>query len=121
MLNRKFSNFNSRTNHSRDVTYNLKKMNKSEKNTLKNEKHYDKVYNKINIQSILNIIENLKVFMADATQTDTSWVGLYQGDFQNQLKNKKVLELGCGDCTNAAVMAAFGAEVYANDISQKSG
>jgi len=96
-------------------------MNSSEKNTLKNEKHYDKVYSEINIQSILNKIENLEDFMADATQTDTSWVGLYQGNFQNQLKSKKILELGCGDCTNAAVMAAFGAEVYANDISQKSG
>ena len=96
-------------------------MNSSEKNTLKNEKHYDQVYSKINIQHILNKIENLDNFMTDATQTDTSWVGLYQDNFQNQLKGKKILELGCGDCTNAAVMAAFGAEVYANDISQKSG
>ena len=96
-------------------------MNDSEKNTLKNEKHYDKVYGEINIQSILNKIENLEEFMADATQTDTSWVGLYQDNFQNQLKDKKILELGCGDCTNAAIMAAFGAKVYANDISQKSG
>jgi SAM-dependent methyltransferase len=79
------------------------------------------VYNNINIQSILNKIENLEEFMADATKTDTSWVGLYQDNFQNQLKGKKILELGCGDCTNAAVMAAYGAQVYANDISQKSG
>ena len=64
-------------------------MNDSEKNTLKNEKHYDKVYGEINIQSILNKIENLEEFMADATQTDTSWVGLYQDNFQNQLKDKK--------------------------------
>ena len=96
-------------------------MNSSEKNTLKNERHYDKMYREINIQHILNKIENLEDFMNDATQTDTSWVGLYNGNFQNQLKGKKVLELGCGDCTNAAVMAALGAEVYANDISQKSG
>ena len=68
------------------------KMNDSEKNTLKNEKHYDKVYGKINIQSILNKIENLEEFMADATQTDTSWVGLYQDNFQSQLKDKKNLE-----------------------------
>ncbi|MDG1728675.1 MAG: class I SAM-dependent methyltransferase [Algibacter sp.] len=59
--------------------------------------------------------------MYDATRTDTSWVGLYHGNFQNELKGKKILELGCGDCANAAVMAAFGAEVYANDISQKPG
>ena len=58
-------------------------MNDSEKNTLKNEKHYDKVYGEINIQSILNKIENLEEFMAGATQTDTSWVGLYQDNFQS--------------------------------------
>ncbi len=96
-------------------------MNSSKKNTLKNEKHYDNIYSQVNIKHILNKIENLEDFMTYATQTDTSWVGLYNGNFQNQLKGKKVLELGCGDCTNAAVMAALGAEVYANDISQKSG
>tara|TARA_R110002072_G_scaffold23949_2_gene81897 strand:- start:6197 stop:7051 length:855 start_codon:yes stop_codon:yes gene_type:complete len=96
-------------------------MNSSEKNTLKNEKHYDQQYSKVNIEHILNKIKNLEVFMRDATRTDTSWVGLYHGNFQNQLKGKKVLELGCGDCTNAAVMAALGADVYANDIAQKSG
>ncbi|MGB1308518.1 MAG: class I SAM-dependent methyltransferase [Oceanihabitans sp.] len=96
-------------------------MNTSEKNTLKNEKHYDKKYSAVNIQPILNKIKNVAAFMKDATQTDTSWVGLYQGEFQNQIKGKKILELGCGDCVNAAVMAAYGAEVYANDISQKSG
>ena len=96
-------------------------MNLYDKNTLKNEKHYDKLYAKINIQKILKKIEKLEDFINDVTQTDTSWVGLYHGRFQNQLKGKKVLELGCGDCTNAAVMAAYGAEVYANDISRKSG
>ncbi|GAB5530459.1 MAG: hypothetical protein Roseis3KO_22360 [Roseivirga sp.] len=96
-------------------------MDSSEKNTLKNQQHYDNKYSQVKIKSILNKIENLEGFMNDATQTDTSWVGLYHGGFQNRLKGKKVLELGCGDCTNAAVMAAFGAEVHANDISQKSG
>lgn len=96
-------------------------MNSSEKNTRKNEKHYDQQYSRVNIEHILNKIKNLEGFMRDATRTDTSWVGLYHGNFQNQLKGKKVLELGCGDCTNAAVMAALGADVYANDIAQKSG
>ena len=96
-------------------------MNISEKNTIKNEKHYDKLYDQVNVQSILNIINNLDSFMFDATRTDTSWVGLYQNNFQTRLKGKKILELGCGDCTNAAVMAALGAEVYGNDISQFSG
>jgi 2-polyprenyl-3-methyl-5-hydroxy-6-metoxy-1,4-benzoquinol methylase len=93
----------------------------SEKNTIKNEKHYDKLYDRVNVQSILKKINNLDDFMFDATRTHTSWVGLYLNNFQAQLKGKKILELGCGDCTNAAVMAALGAEVFANDISQVSG
>ncbi|MDB4790979.1 class I SAM-dependent methyltransferase [Akkermansiaceae bacterium] len=48
-------------------------------------------------------------------------MGLYSGGFKSQLKGKKILELGCGDCTNVAIMAALGAEVYGNDISQVSG
>lgn len=96
-------------------------MNTSKENTLRNEKHYDEKYAGAGVRHILKMLSNLEAFMQDATQTDTSWVGLYHGNFQEYLKGKKVLELGCGDCTNAAIMAALGADVYANDISQKSG
>lgn len=96
-------------------------MDTSEKNTIKNEKHYDKQYNNLNVESILHKIKNVNDFVTSATQIHTSWVGLYHNNFQVQLKGKKVLELGYGDCTNAAVMAALGAEVHANDISQYSG
>jgi 2-polyprenyl-3-methyl-5-hydroxy-6-metoxy-1,4-benzoquinol methylase len=90
-------------------------------NSLKNEKHYDSIYKNVNIDAILNIINNIENFLADAIKTDTSWVGLYYGDFKDRLKGKKILELGCGDCTNLAVMAVLGAEVVGNDISQESG
>jgi SAM-dependent methyltransferase len=93
----------------------------SEENTLKNEKYYDRLYSTINVSGILNKVRNLEKFMKDAITTDTSWVGLYYNNFQKDLKGKIVLEIGCGDCTNAAIMSALGAEVYANDISQKSG
>lgn len=92
-----------------------------EENNSKNQRHYDNVYGNVDIGGILEKIKNLERFLTDATRTDTSWVGLYHENFQNSLKGKKVLELGCGDCTNAAIMAALGAEVYANDISQISG
>ncbi|UJH92531.1 class I SAM-dependent methyltransferase [Antarcticibacterium sp. 1MA-6-2] len=59
--------------------------------------------------------------MENATTTETSWFGLYKHDFRNRIKGKKILEMGCGDCTNAAVMAALGANVYANDIAASSG
>ncbi|GAA4236028.1 hypothetical protein GCM10022291_19420 [Postechiella marina] len=96
-------------------------MDTSKENTIKNEEFYDKQYEKVNIESILNKINNLNSFLIYATATHTSWVGLYHNNFKDQLKGKKVLELGCGDCTNAAIMSALGAEVHGNDISQKSG
>ncbi len=93
----------------------------SQENSEINAAHYDRIYSKVNVDNILKKIKNLDHFLSDATSTDTSWVGLYKGNFKQCLKGKKVLELGCGDCTNLAVMAALGAETYGNDISQKSG
>jgi len=92
-------------------------------NQKKNIEFYDQKYQFLDaeVNGILKRLNKLDVFLADATATDTSWVGLYHDDFQNKIVGKKVLELGCGDCANAAIMAALGAEVYANDISSKSG
>ena len=89
--------------------------------TQKNREHYDRVYAKVSIEGITRKLNNLEAFLADATTTDTSWVCMYASNFKGQLKGKRVLELGCGDCTNAAVMAVLGAEVMANDISDRSG
>lgn len=96
-------------------------MTNTTQNIKKNRAHYNKRYAQVNIQSILNKLEHLDDFLSDTTTTDTSWVCMYMDGFATQLKGKKVLELGCGDCTNASVMAALGAEVWANDISEKSG
>lgn len=93
----------------------------SEHNTTQNRAHYDALYSKLSIDGLLRKLERLDAFLADATATDTSWVCMYQDHFKDRLQGAKVLELGCGDCTNAAVMAALGAQVYANDISDQSG
>lgn len=93
----------------------------SEQNTKKNKQHYDKVYADVNISRLVNIVTDVHAFLRNKTQIDTSWVCMYYNNFKDQIKGKKVLELGAGDCTNAAVMAALGAKVYANDISTKSG
>lgn len=90
-------------------------------NIRKNKSHYDKIYTQVNIQGIVGKLNNLDGFLQDTITTDTSWVCMYRGGFAEQIKGKKVLELGCGNCTNAAVMGALGAEVWANDISDKSG
>ena len=91
------------------------------KTTQKNREHYNRVYAKVSIDGIVKKLNQLEAFLQDATKTDTSWVCMYANEFKEQLKGKRVLELGCGDCTNAAVMAALGAEVVANDISDRSG
>ena len=87
--------------------------------TEQNKLHYDQVYADINIDKIIRIVHDVDAFLDKVTKVDTSWVCMYYNGFEKQLKGKKVLELGCGNCHNAAVMAALGAEVYANDISTK--
>lgn len=92
-----------------------------DKNQEKNKSHYNALYANYPISNILHWINNLDKFLDSATTTETSWFGMYQNNFREKIKGKKVLEMGCGDCTNAAVMAALGAEVYANDIASVSG
>lgn len=92
-----------------------------DKNQEKNIAFYNNKYRDTEIGGTLNRLGRLDVFLDDATQTDTSWVGFYKNDFRIKIKGKKVLELGCGDCSNAAVMAALGANVFANDIASNSG
>lgn len=90
-------------------------------NQEKNKSHYEALYADFSIKNILFWINNLDNFLETTLSTETSWFGLYQNNFQEKIVDKKVLEMGCGDCTNAAVMAALGAQVYANDIASASG
>lgn len=92
-----------------------------EENQQRNKEHYEKLYGNYNIKNILYWLHHLDAFLDSATTTETSWHSLYQENFRERLNNKKVLEMGCGDCVNAAVMAGLGAEVYANDIADASG
>ncbi len=96
-------------------------MNPEDHNQEKNKEHYEKLYANYNISNILHWINHLDSFLDSATTTETSWFALYQDNFRNKIKEKKVLEMGCGDCVNAAIMAGLGAEVYANDIADASG
>ncbi len=93
----------------------------SDQNQEKNKAHYEKVYENYSIKNILYWLNNLDSFFETVTSTEASWSALYSGDFRSKLKGKKVLEMGCGDCTNAAIMAGFGAKVFANDIADASG
>ncbi len=96
-------------------------MNPEDQNQEKNKLHYEKLYSNYDIKNILHWINNLDSFLESSLSTETSWFAMYQDDFKSKIVEKKVLEMGCGDCVNAAVMAALGAEVYANDIASASG
>lgn len=90
-------------------------------NQEKNRLHYEEIYSRHSIKNTLYWLSNLDNYLDYTLNTETSWFGIYQYDLRNNLKGKKVLEMGAGDCLNAAVMAALGAEVYANDIASASG
>ena len=96
-------------------------MTSEDNNQLKNREYYNKAYSNYSVKGILWKLNNLEEYLQGAIDTDTSWHAIYYGDFQHKLKGARVLEIGCGDCTNAAIMAAVGAEVYANDIAETSG
>lgn len=90
-------------------------------NQEKNKTHYEKLYGNYSVSNIIHWVNNLDQFLTAAITTETSWQGLYQNDLRDRLAGKKILEMGCGDCVNAAIMAALGAQVYANDIASASG
>lgn len=96
-------------------------MSKEDKNQEQNRLHYEKIYSRHSIENTLYWLNNLESYLDFALNTETSWYAIYHHNLRNRLEGTKVLEMGCGDCLNAAVMAALGAEVYANDIANASG
>ena len=96
-------------------------MQEAERNQEKNKEHYEALYKNYPVSNILYWINHLDNFLTAAIATETSWNAMYRDGFREKIKGKKLLEMGCGDCTNAAVMAALGAKVYANDLANASG
>lgn len=95
-------------------------MQSSELTISRNREHYDHEYAHVNVDILVDKVRRLKTFFDDATKTDTSWHGFYHGGFADRIAKKRVLELGCGNGLNALVMASFGAEVVANDLSRET-
>lgn len=89
-------------------------------NVAKNKDHYNDLYSHVSAELIVAKVRNSEPFLDKAIKTDTSWHGLYQGDFRHLLKGKNILELGCGDGLNALIMAKLGGQVTAIDISEQS-
>ncbi len=96
-------------------------MDNDDLNQEQNRLHYEKIYSRHSIKNTLYWLDNLDNYLDYTLNTETSWYGIYQYGLREKLRGKKVLEMGAGDCLNAAVMAALGAEVFANDIASASG
>jgi hypothetical protein len=56
-----------------------------ESSILKNKEHYNNLYGKVCIKNIVDKALNFEAFLDDAIKTDTSWHGMYHGDFRNIL------------------------------------
>ncbi len=78
------------------------------------------MYARVQVERLVECVRDSSRFLPDALATDTSWRGLYHGGLENRLRGKRVLELGAGDGLNAMMMAALGADVVANDISEET-
>lgn len=89
-------------------------------NSYQNKDHYDEVFARVNIDSLITKVNNFETFLEDAIKTDTSWHGFYQRNFRNLVNGKRILELGAGDGLNAFIMAKLGGEVTTIDISETS-
>lgn len=92
----------------------------AEQNRVANQRHFEWRWGTVALDEVCRTVENHRAFLADATVTDTSWYGLYLGGFADRLPGRRVLELGCGQGTNALVMGALGAEVVAVDLASES-
>lgn len=92
-----------------------------DENQEKNIDFYNRQYSNYSVKNIIWWLNHLDGYLEFATKNETSWFGLYMDDFKEKIRGKRVLEMGSGDCNNAAVMAALGAEVFANDIAVASG
>jgi len=86
----------------------------------KNREHYEKQYARYTGAKLVERVRRVDSFLVDAVKTDTSWRGLYHDGFARRLSGARVLELGCGNGLNALIMAALGAGVVANDLSEQS-
>ncbi len=86
----------------------------------KNRTVHDALFERVDPSQLVAKVRDHRAFLKDATQTDTSWVGLYLDGFADRLEGSRVLELGPGNGLNALIMAALGAEVVAIDVSQQS-
>lgn len=92
----------------------------TDQNIQTNREHYDQRYQSVDVNQIARKVRKLHTYLQRRKERDTSWHGLYHGNFEDRLRGTRVFEVGCGDGLNALIMASLGAEIVANDISTES-
>jgi 2-polyprenyl-3-methyl-5-hydroxy-6-metoxy-1,4-benzoquinol methylase len=89
-------------------------------NLEKNREHYDASYSQVDVPKLAEKVRDPRAFVAQARWTG-SWFGMFFGGFDQRVRGKRVLELGCGLGLNALALAGLGAaEVVAVDIAAQS-
>ena len=69
----------------------------SDQNLKTQKEHYDRTYNSISPEFIIEKVNSILNNFALTIATYSSYHALYYNDFSNQIINKNILEIGCGD------------------------
>lgn len=86
-------------------------------NATKNREFYEHAYSQVDVDRLVAKLRDSRAFLSRARETGSFW-GFYADGFEHLLAGKRIVELGSGNGLNALLMASFGAEVLAIDISE---
>lgn len=92
----------------------------NENNISINKSHYDKVYSKFEIESLVKKLKKPRQVLQRSRRNILSMDAFYNQGFEDRINNKYILEIGAGNGLNAFIMTSFGALVDTQDISPSS-
>jgi cyclopropane fatty-acyl-phospholipid synthase-like methyltransferase len=92
-------------------------MNNNKNNNLN---HYDKFYSQIDLEEHLKLNRNFNGELKRIKSRHTAQNLLFCDEFNKEIKNERILEVGCGTCFNALIMSLNGADVSVFDLSNES-
>jgi 2-polyprenyl-3-methyl-5-hydroxy-6-metoxy-1,4-benzoquinol methylase len=90
-------------------------MKKVDLNIQNNKNHYDEIYSRISFKEHQILYKNFDQEFKRRKNTHLMWNVLFNN--LGDVSNKKILEIGAGDCLVSLALSLLGANVYVNDIS----
>lgn len=85
-----------------------------------NTSHYDQLYDGLDIAQLVQKFKNPQELFERSQRKVLSTKAFFSEAFEQELSNKRVLEVGAGNGLITCLMSHFGALVTAHDISPKS-